>query len=38
VARRTPLRTQELQDVSGFDAEILGELLDFDTACRGGYL
>jgi hypothetical protein len=38
MAWRTPLRAQELQDVSGFDAEILGELLDFDTAGRGGYL
>jgi hypothetical protein len=37
MARRVPLRAQELEDVPGLDAQVFGELLDFDAARCSGY-
>jgi hypothetical protein len=37
VARRVPGRTQEIEDLPGLDAEVTGELLNFDSAGSGGY-
>jgi hypothetical protein len=33
---RVPLRAQEIEDVPRLDAEVAGELLNLDTACRCG--
>jgi hypothetical protein len=33
MARRMPLRAQEIQDVSRLDSQVFGELLNLDTAC-----
>jgi len=37
MAGRMPRRAQEVEDLPGLDAEVTGELLNFDSAGSGGY-